>query len=926
MLRLAGATLVLITLCAYPIWGEAEYRRTSSNNPDLTQSVTKTLQSTEFSRLLQTPLYFIRNHGQMNEAVVYYAKSGGTTVYCTDQGLTFGFAEGSIRLKFSADRHVQPEGRGELSGKVNYFIGNNPAQWRTNIPTFQEVVYREVYPGIDVVYEGDGHRLKYTFYLQPGANPDNIQMIYEGVEEISIDKMTGELIFQMPWAMMQDSAPVAHQEIKGVRKEVDVSFRLLDPARVGFTVGVYDPDHILVLDPGYSTYLGGDDHDVGLDIAVDSSGNTYVMGATESTNFPTQSPFQGGHGGGTMDAFVTKFNSSGSALVYSTYLGGNGLDAAIPLATLQAGIAIDSSGNAYITGMTRSTNFPLLNAFQSSHNGGTEDAFVTKLDSSGSLLFSTYLGGTALDHAHDIDVDNLGNAYITGRTDSTTGLPTANGFQPTHSSGSTDDAFMAKIDTVAGGPSAVTYFTFLGGTGSEDGFGISVDSSGNAYVAGVTGSTVGFPIQGAFQPTHGGGATDAYVTKIDTTLTGAASLIYSTYLGGSDVDEANDTALDSSGNVYLTGQTSSIDFDLQNAFDSLLGGNNDAFVTKFNSSGSALVYSTYLGGSFDETGVDIAVDSSGNAYVTGKTSSSDFPLQNAFQPAFGGGDTDVFITKLDSSGQITGATYSTFLGGNGIDDGIGIAVNGTNAYVTGKTESSDFPLQNPFDSSLGGPEDVFVASYTADGSLPVELSVLTATITVDGITIRWRTESETNNLGFNVYRGGNPDGPFEKVTTAVIRGAGADGMAHDYEFTDERAEPEQIYYYYLEDIDFNGTTQKSDLLQVDLRTNRLHLKADSLPTETQLLQNFPNPFNPETWMPYALAAESPITVDIYDAKGQLIRHLDFGVQAPGVYLSRENAAYWNGKNQLGDVVSGGVYFYTLIAGDFQATRRMVIVK
>ena len=222
----------------------------------------------------------------------------------------------------------------------------------------------------------------------------------------------------------------------------------------------------------------------------------------------------------------------------------------------------------------------------------------------------------------------------------------ANGFQTIHSSGSSSDAFVAKIDTVTGGPSAVTYFTFLGGTGSDDGFGISVDSSGNAYVAGVTGSTAGFPIQGAFQPTHGGGATDAYVTKINTTLTGPASLIYSTYLGGSDVDEANDTALDSSGNVYLTGQTSSIDFDVLNAFDNSLDGSSDAFVTKFNSSGSGLLYSTYLGGSNDETGVDIAIDSSGNAYVTGKTGSSDFPTQNAFQPAFGGGDTDVFITKL----------------------------------------------------------------------------------------------------------------------------------------------------------------------------------------------------------------------------------------------------------------------------------------
>ena len=908
-------------------WSDVAYSPIALTPALSSQSSDVLPSSDEVDRLFPIPLHFVANHGQIDDAVFYYAKSEQATVYCTEAGITFGFAEGSVHLTFAGSRRVRPEARRELPGKVNYFIGNDPARWQTDIPTFQEVIYRDVVPGIDVVYDGLGRRLKYTCYLHAGADPDAIQMMYEGVDTLSLEEATGELALHTAWGIIRDAAPVAHQEIDGVQHSVDVAFHLLGQQQVGFVLGEYDANHPLVLDPGYSTYLGGSSGDVGLEVAIDGSGNAYIVGATQSSDFPTQGPVQGTHGGGTYDAFVTKLDSSGSTLVYSTYLGGNGDDVNFPGVTLTAGIDVDSSGDAYVTGMTRSTNFPLLNEYQSSFAGGDEDVFVTRLNSSGNaLVYSTYLGGSNLDHAHDVTTDNSGYAYVTGRTDSTN-FPVLNGFQSTHATGNSDDAFVTKLDTTQTGAASLLYSTFLGGTDSEDGFGITVDFSGIAYVVGVTGSTTGFPLLNAYQSTYGGGSTDAYFTKVDTTKSGASSLVYSSYLGGSGLDEAEDIVLDASGETTLTGMTSSGNFPLQNAFDSVLGGAQDAFVTRFNSTGSGLIYSTYLGGSNEETGASVDIDISGNAYVTGKTaSSSDFPLQNAFQGTFGGGATDAFVTKLSNTGQITVSTYSTFLGGIGIDDGFGIAAYGSSAIVTGKTESTNFPLQNPIDSSLGGAEDAFVACYTSGGALPVELSTLMADISIDGVTLRWRTESETNNLGFNVYRSHTPDGPFVRINPTLIDGAGTDAAPHDYQFTDSNVESESVYVYYIEDVDYQGLGHPSLKIEVSTRLNTTVALLALTPHETRLHQNYPNPFNPETWMPYQLAQEATVRITVYAANGSTVRTLFMGSQPAGYYLDSTRAAYWDGRDEGGQSVGSGVYYYTIEADAFAATRKMLIVK
>ena len=564
----------MMSWCACLVTVNADYSQISRDEIPPKDVVDEETRSTVLARFFQTPLHFVANQGQMDETVIYYAKSESGTVYCTEQGLVFGFAKGRIGLKFSEDKRVKPEARGELEGKVNYFIGNAPSSWQTDIPTFQEIVYPQVYPGIDLVYSGDQRRLKYTFYLKPNSDPNQILMTYDGIESLCVDDATGELVIQTPWGEMRDAAPIAHQEIEGVKKEVDISFRLMGEKRVGFVVGDYDPNFMLVLDPGYSTYLGGSSHDWGKGIAVDSTGNVYVTGETRSSDFPTQNPHDSSLDQ-ISDAFVTKLSSSGNTLIYSTYLGGDNQDRG-------ESIAVDSSGNAYITGLTHSSDFPTQNPFQDSNaNEGSGNAFVAKLSSSGNTLI---------------------------------------------------------------------YSTYLGGNSGSGGSGIAVDSSGNAYITGETSSD--FPTQNPYQGSSGGGS-DAFVTKLSSS---GNTLIYSTYLGGSGRDFGRGIAVDSEGNAYVTGNTSSPNFPIQNPFQSTLDPTADAFITKLSSSGNTLVYSTYFGGSGTEGARDIAVDNSGNAYVTGSTGTSNFPTQNPYQSSHGGGSNDVFVTSFLPDGSLTSET------------------------------------------------------------------------------------------------------------------------------------------------------------------------------------------------------------------------------------------------------------------------------
>jgi hypothetical protein len=482
-------------------------------------------------------------------------------------------------------------------------------------------------------------------------------------------------------------APFVYQDVEGERRPVGGRYVIHAGGDVGFDVEAYDASRPMVIDPvlEYSTYLGGSDVDTGLGIAVDGAGSAYITGYTDSADFPTTSPYLTDQTG--TDVFVTKLSPSGSSLVYSTYLGGDGNDYGY-------GVAVDASGNAWVTGQTSSTDFPTVNPY-ATHQGG-QDAFVTKLSPSGSsLAYSTYLGGTSDDSAASVALDALGSAYVTGYTASTD-FPVVNPFQTNQ--GATD-AFVTKVSPSG---SSLAYSTYLGGGAGEQAFGIAVDGSGSAYVTGSTYSS-DFPTLSPYQTDQAD--VDVFVTKLSPS---GSSLVYSTYLGGGGYDSPNGVALDGSGSAYVTGVTTSPDFPTLNPYQTVRG-LYDAFLTKLSPSGSSLVYSTYLGGGADDVAYGVAVDASGSAHVTGVTTSTDFPTVSPYQTDQG--SADAFVTKVSPSGA--SLVYSTYFGGGASDFGYSIAVDGSGgAYVTGETASTDLPTQDPYETDQPS-RDAFAAKLTS---------------------------------------------------------------------------------------------------------------------------------------------------------------------------------------------------------------------
>jgi hypothetical protein len=581
-------------------------------------------------------------------------------------------------------------GMDELSGKINYLTGNDRSKWRANLSTFAKVVSQNVFPGVDLIYYGNQRQLEYDFKVAPAADPEAIRFMFAGAEQVEVEG-SGDLLIRASGEEIRQRKPFIYQEVDGIKHEISGGYALKENNQIGFQIGAYDRAKPLVIDPVlvYSTYLGGNGRDEGNSITVDAAGNTYIVGVTDSTNFPTASPFQSALGGPPEDCFVAKLSPSG-ALVYCTYLGGNEED-------FGSTIAVDAGGNAYICGFTASTNFPTANTSQTSLKGKF-DAFITKLNPAGSgLVYSTYFGGSDADYGSGIAVDTSGNAYVTGVTASTD-LPTAKPLQPSFG-GSHGDAFIAKLN-----PSGATLFsTYLGGSGVDGGTSIGIDAAGNAYVAGITYSA-NFPMANAVQPTFGGSLADIFVTKLNATGT---AMVYSTYFGRNGDDRAYRIAVDAAGNAYVTGMSDSQTLQTVNAVQPVNVNGFDAVILKLDPSGG-LVYSTFLGGLGDEGGTGIAVDRAGNAYIAGFTDSSDFPVSDALQPTLAGGGQDIFLTKLGASGSMV---YSTFLGGSGKDRAVGLSVDASgNAYVLGQTDSRDFPLSSASQQVFGGgSSDVFIA-------------------------------------------------------------------------------------------------------------------------------------------------------------------------------------------------------------------------
>ncbi len=665
-----------------------------------------------------------------------------------------------LRLKLvGANGTPRITGLGELPGKSNYFIGNDPKKWRTDVPTYARVKYENVYPGVDLVYYGNQGQLEYDFVVVPGAEPSAIKLHVQGATgsrvdgrgDLVVDVGGKEVRFHKPIVYQpvaalyerQDGMAVAdrgHHESAADRHFLDGRYVLRADNQVGFEVAAYDRTKPLIIDPvlRYSTYLGGSDFDWAHAVTLDPARNLYVAGTTLSTDFPiTAGAFQTKNAGGTctnpdgttrpcFDTFVAKLNRRGDALIYSTYLGGTGDDREFK------GIAVDASGNAYVCGPTSSKDFPTTpGAFQTKYGGGADDIHVTKINRTGdALVYSTYLGGSDDEvFGESIVVDSTGAAYVNGMTISTD-FPTTPGAFQTKLAGDFD-LFVTKLNPAGSG---LVYSTYLGGSNTDAcAQGLAIDASGNTYVLGFLTLSTDFPTTpGAFQTKHAPGTCgtppdtfpcpDATVTKLNAS---GSALVYSTYLGGSSFDIGDGLAIDSAGNAYIEGTTGSTDFPttpgaLQTTFG---GGPEDVFATKLNADGTALVYSTYLGGSNDDFGnAKNAVDSNGNVLLTGGTNSTDFPTVKPFQPA-DAGDYDVFVAELNATGDAL--LYSTYLGGSSFDIGLPVALDPSgNAYVVGLTCSTDFLIANPFQPDPGGGCDAFVAKISPIDAPGIGLSRL----------------------------------------------------------------------------------------------------------------------------------------------------------------------------------------------------------
>ena len=622
--------------------------------------------------------------------------------------------EAVLRMQLvGASPTVKVAGTEELPGKVNYFIGNVPSNWRTNISTFAKVKYASVYPGVDLVYYGtQGGELEYDFVVAPGSDPRSIALGVksEGDGPPRINS-NGDLVVTLPSGDVQLHKPVVYQteedkgqwaKDRGRRRAIEGHYALDAQNHVHFELGPYDHTRPVVIDPVlvYATYIGGNGGDVGYAIAVDSVFDAYIAGGTSSTNFPTAgSPYQGASRGNG-DCFLTKINSGGTQLIFSSYFGGSSTDQATALALF--------NGSPIITGFTASADFPTkspitgTNPFQLTYGGGT-DAFVAELNTTGTTLeYSTYLGGNGYDVGQAVAVDSSGNAYVTGATQSANFPLVAGGYQS--SLNGSQNAFVTKVNFTG---TALLYSTFLGGSSADTAQSIQLDSSGDAYLAGYTFST-NFPTVAPYQSQNAGGS-DAFVAELNAA---GSALTFSTYLGGSGSDYAYGLALDSAQtpNIYVTGGTSSADFPTTSgAYQIALNGPSDAFVTKFNPSGSSLAYSTYVGGSGVDQANAIAViptggSNAGDVFVTGFTQSPDFPLANPIQSVLGLSSStldcqnvpcpDAFVTHLNAGGDAL--TFSTYLGGNGADYGQGIALDSTgDPYITGSTDSTNFPATSP---------------------------------------------------------------------------------------------------------------------------------------------------------------------------------------------------------------------------------------
>ena len=726
------------------------------------------------------PLSFERNEGQTDGSVQFLARQAGYTLYLTPgeavlslhsspprptkPGMTAAgkqpltFLTDTVRMELiGANTKAQVAGLDPLPGKSNYFIGNDPAKWHTDVPTFAKVRYQSIYPGIDLLYYGNQEgRLEHDFIVAPGADPNAI-VLSMGDSQGALAPKNGGLTLHTKTGDLTLQSPVVYQEIKGQRKTIPATYTLASNNQIRFQLGSYDRNAPLVIDPVivYSGLFGGTNSDQGLAIAVDSAGNAYVTGITQTdtvTNFPVVNPFQSHGYNSEITAFVSKINAAGTALDYSTFLA----CADAECWTFAFGIAVDSKGRAYVAGQVGpapgatedfagTSLFPVKNAYQSV-SGGDWDAFLTVFSPAGdSLVYSTYLGGTGTDSANAIALDASANAYITGFTLNNYVYSNGPFFPTLHSVQAQGDIYVAKFNSAG----VLQYSSILTAAPASPGA-IAVDASGSAYVTGSTTSTAYPIVQPAFQskclacPSSGNG----FVTKLSAS---GEHLVYSTYLGGTGGNGGSAIAVDTSGEAYIAGTTGAGFPVTEYAFQKSFGGGDpdggdvDGSITKLNATGSGLIYSTYLGGSGYDAISGMVLDQYRQVYVTGQTTSPNFPQKAPIQGSGGG-----FVTTLSNTGRSL-IYYSTYFGPGPHAIAVDKALN---VYLTGSANAGGIPITPGAIDIAGGSGDVFIAKLVIMDDLALGLSASPSPVAHGGmLTYTIAVTSKGPDFGYNVRIG-----------------------------------------------------------------------------------------------------------------------------------------------------------------------------
>ncbi|HOP06679.1 MAG TPA: SBBP repeat-containing protein [candidate division Zixibacteria bacterium] len=676
--------------------------------------------------LCASNLLFIPNHGQFSSLIDYRADVSRSTIWFSQYGVYLQLFDSTvsdlpidpfdqsgfnveesgdpvdyvlIRLEPVDGDLSRPAGTTAIRGNINYFRTNNPANWVTGVQAYDGLLYDDVYPGIDLRFKNSNKRLEYDFEIGSGVSPDPIRMRYYGVDSLYLSA-DGDLVVVTELGEFFEYRPLIYQFDGEEQVPVEGSFVIYDDNSFGFSISpLYDTGKPLVIDPvlTFSTYFGGVGNDISRALALDDDGYVYVTGYVKSVDFPLIDPYDPVYHGEALDnydAFITKISPDGDTVIYSTFLGGSDGDDKGFM------IKVDGTSAAIIAGATASTDFPTVGALQSTNAGG-QDGFITKLTPAGdALAFSTYFGGSAYDVCIGLDLDSGSKIYFAGHTQSAD-LPTAG----TPYDGALDGARDGYYAVMAADGSALEYVTFIGGTDEDYAVALAVDEALRVYLTGYTAST-DFPIFNAAYPTFAGGnhIGDAFVTCFET---GGASLVYSTYLGGAVDDFLLTIGLDSLSQATVGGYTYSNSYPTVNAYDATFTGYYKAIVTQLNPTGDTVRFSTYLGGSGDEVISGLAISENGYVFVTGNTTSMDFPTEEAFDPLLDGGS-DAFLTCFSPDGGAL--AYSTYYGGTGYDFGYGLAVDqNRNVFWSGYTNSIDIDPIGALQDTIAGAYDLFFA-------------------------------------------------------------------------------------------------------------------------------------------------------------------------------------------------------------------------